>query len=64
MIDWKKVQSHEKDLHLYYGIIHLVRTQNFPKNKHFLPLIRTLTRAYQGVRNVSFSTNPACVLNE
>ena len=23
------------------GIIHLVRTQNFPKNLHFLPLIRT-----------------------
>ena len=23
-----------------HGVMHLVRTQNFPKNKHFLPLIR------------------------
>ena len=33
-------------------LIHLVRTQTFPKN--FYPLICTRTRAYQMVRNVSF----------
>ena len=31
---------------------------NFPKNEHFLPLIRT--RTYQGVTNVRFSENLAC----
>ena len=35
-----------------YGVIHLKRTQNFPKSLHFLP-----PDAYQGVRNVSFSEN-------
>ena len=45
-------------------------TPNFPKNEHFLPLIRTRTCAYQrvrnvwcayqGVRNVCFSENLAC----
>ena len=46
------------------GIIHLVRTQNFSKTTISHPLIRTLTFAYQGVRNVSFSENFAYVLNE
>ena len=39
-----------------YGIIHLVSTQNIPKNQHFLHL--------QGIRNVTFSENFASVLNE
>ena len=44
-----------------YGIIHLVRTENFPKNQHFLPPdTHTYVRAYQGVRNVGFSENLAC----
>ena len=38
-----------------WGIIHLVRTQNFPE-KFFYP--------YQGVRNVDFSENFAYVLTE
>ena len=45
------------------GINHLERTQNFPKNQHFYPLIRTCTCAYQGVRNVSFPEKFAYVLN-
>ena len=47
-------------------IIDLVRTQNFPKNQHFLPPdTYTYVRCvYQGVRNVSFSENVAYVLNE
>ena len=49
----------------YSGIIHLIRTQNFPKNYSIsYPLIRARMRAYQGVRNVSFSENFASVLNE
>ena len=44
-------------------IIHLVRTQNFPKTSISYPLIRTHTCAYQGVRNVSFSENFAYVLD-
>ena len=43
------------------GVIHLVRTQNCPKN---YPLIRIRTCAYPGVRNVNFSENFAYVLNE
>ena len=46
------------------GIIHLVRSQNFLKNLHFVPLIGRRTSAYQGVRNVSFPENFANVLNE
>ena len=51
------------------GVIHLVRTQNFPKNQHFLHLIRTRYVFVSGgwgwgVRNVSFSENFAYVLNE
>ena len=42
---------------LALGIIYLVRTQNFSKNNISYPLIRKRTRAYQGVRNVSFSKN-------
>ena len=45
-------------------MIELICTQNFSKNQYFLPLIRTRTRAYQRVRNVSFSENFAYVLNE
>ena len=37
------------------GVIHLVRTQNFPKTNISYPLIRTRTCAYQELRNVSFS---------
>ena len=37
------------------GIIYLVRSQNFPKNSYFLPLIHTRANTYQGVKNVSFS---------
>ena len=37
-------------------------TQNFPKNEHFYPLIRTCTCAYQEVRYVRFSENLACFL--
>ena len=40
---------------LTQGIIHLVRTQNFPKNIISYPLIRTRTCVHQWVRNVSFS---------
>ena len=40
------------------GSIHLVSTQNFPKNSISYPLIRIL-----GERNVSFSENFVYVLN-
>ena len=43
------------------GIIHLVRTQDFPENFYFLP---PDMHAYQEVRNVSFSENFAYLLNE
>ena len=33
---------------------------NFSKNEHSLPLIRTGTCVYQGVKNVCFSENLAC----
>ena len=45
---------------VFIGIIHLVCTQNFPKNYYFL-LPHTHT---QGVRNISFLENLAHVLNE
>ena len=35
-------------------------TPDFPKNEHLLPLIRTRTYAYQGIRNVRFSENLTC----
>ena len=47
-----------------FGIIHLVRFQTFPKSNISYPLIRTRTRAYQGVRNVGFSKKFAEVLNK
>ena len=40
---------------LLQAIIHLLRTQKFPKTKISYPLIRRRTYAYQGVRNVSSS---------
>ena len=46
------------------GVIHLVRTQNFPKNYISDPLIRTRTCAYQGIGNGNFSENFVYVLNE
>ena len=49
--------------YIQQGFIHLVSTQNFPKNSHFLPLWYARTCAYQGVRNVSFSENFAYILN-
>ena len=44
-------------------VIHLVRTQNFSKNEHFLPHDMHV-RVRIGVRNVGFSENLAYVLNE
>ena len=46
-----------------YGLIYLVRTQNFPKNNISLQ-IHTCTCAYQAVRNNIFSKNFAYILNE
>ena len=46
-----------------FGIIHLVRLQNFPKKLNY-SLIRTPACTYQGVRNVGFTENFANVLNE
>ena len=45
------------------GIIRLVHTQNFRKNQNFLPLIRTRTCMYEGIRKVSFSEDFAYVFN-
>ena len=42
----------------------LVCLQNFPKNKHFLPLIRTRACPFQGERNINFSKNFTNVLKE
>ena len=46
-----------------FGIIFLVRVQNFPKKKNFLLLIRKRTRACQGVRNVNFWENLTYVVS-
>ena len=46
-----------------FGLIHLVRTQNFPKISFFV-LPDTCTCAYQGVRNISFLKNFAYMLHE
>ena len=47
------------------GIIHLVRTQNFPKNHNFFPPdTHARTSTSQGVRNVTFSENFAYAPNE
>ena len=45
------------NLYSQVGIIHLVRTKNFPKKL-------TFKCAYQGVRNVSFSENFTYVVNK
>ena len=45
----------------YRGVIHLVRTQNFPKKQTFLTPWNN-TCAYHGVRNTSFSDNFAYTL--
>ena len=45
------------------GIIYLVRLQNFPKNKHFLPPDTHKHVYVSGDRNVSFPKNFANVLN-
>ena len=45
------------------GVIHLVRTQHFPKNYYFLPSDTHTYVCCQGVRNVTFSENFAYVLN-
>ena len=49
-----------------YRLIHLLHTQNLPKNYYSLPsypLIRTGTSAYHGVRNINFSEKYICVPN-
>ena len=51
-------------LSFYLGIIHLARTQNFPKKNIYYHLIRTDPRAYEMERNFNFSENFAYVLNE
>lgn len=56
-------------LYLHYfqvelGIDHLVRRHNPPKKLIFLTLVCTLTSAYLGSRNVSFSVNFEYVLNK
>ena len=51
-------------LSFHLGIIHLARTQNFPKKNIYYHLIRTDTRAYEMERNFNFSENFAYVLNE
>ena len=43
---------------------YLVRTQNLPKNKISYNLVPKSTFAYQGVKNVGFSENFACALND
>ena len=43
--------------------MHLVRTQNFPENVHFLPP-DTQTHVYLSEGNVNFSENFALVLNK
>ena len=48
-----------------YGIVHLLHTQNFLENLHFLPPdTHTRSYEYKRVRNISFSENFVCVLNE
>ena len=45
------------------SLIYYVR-KSFRKSNISYPLIRTRGYAYQGVRNVSFSEEFACILNE
>ena len=56
--------SHLQLWTLGLGIIHLVRTQNFPKNYYFYPPLCTRMYAYQMVRNVDFSKNLTHLLHE
>ena len=44
-------------------MIHLVRTQNFPKNTQTYVRV-CIILSYQGVKNISFMVNFAYVLNE
>ena len=46
------------------GIVHLVRTENFPKDWRFLPPDTHTYVCVSEVRNVSFSENFAYVVNE
>ena len=46
------------------GIIHLVRTQYFPKNKYLLPPDTHTHVCVSGVRNVSFLEDFTYVLNK
>ena len=47
----------------YLGVVHLVRTQNFPKNQHFLPPDTHTYVCVSGGKYVSFSGDFANVLN-
>ena len=58
----KKNKKAHGDNSFIMGIIHLLRSQNFQKNQHFLPLISTPT--CQVVGNVSFSKKFANIGNE
>ena len=65
---WNSPITSTRNLNFHFsfkwiGIIHLVRSQNFPKNWISYHLIRTRTCAYQAVRNDSFLENFADVLN-
>ena len=69
-LDPKKIEvilKRVEKLHAGIGVIHLVRTQNFPKNQHFLPLDDAyfyVCVSGGGVRNVNLSETFAYVLNE
>ena len=53
------------DFPISYGIIHLVRSQNFQKQTNIYHwLICTHTFAYQGLKNNSLTENFVNVLNE
>ena len=45
-------------------MIHLVSAQNYTKTNISNSLIQTRTCEYHGVRNINFSENVMCVLNE
>ena len=50
--------------YMYIDVIHLVRTQNFLKNEHFLPPDTHTYMCVSEVGNVSFSENLAYILNQ